>query len=81
MRNNQDNNFNNYKVTNINSITANTQAANDNEVITKAYVDHIHNDNERNRRDLGIDFWNKSSDLVKNNQDYDLNDDKFNKCY
>ena len=81
MRNNQDNSFNNYKLTNINSITSNTQAVNDNEVITKAYVDHFHNDNERNRRDLVIDFWNESSDLVKNNQDYDLNDNKINKCY
>ena len=53
IRNNQDNNFNKYNSTNINSITINTQAVNDNHVITKAYVDHFHNDNEGNRRDLG----------------------------
>ena len=76
VRNNQDNDFDNYNLTNINSITLNKQAENDNEVITKAYVDQFHNDNERNRRDLGIDFYNESGDLVKNNQDNDLNDKK-----
>ena len=35
-RNNQDKDFNNYNLTNINSITLNTQAENDNQVITKA---------------------------------------------
>ena len=39
VRNNQDNDFNNNNLTNINSINLNTQAVNDNEVITKAYVD------------------------------------------
>ena len=38
---------------------------NDNHVTTKAYVDQFHNDIERNRRDLGLDFSNESSDLVK----------------
>ena len=46
----------------------NTQAVNDNEVITKAYVDQFHQENERSRRDLGIEFYNESSALVKNNQ-------------
>ena len=36
VRKNQDNDFKNYNLTNINSITLNKQAANDNEVITKA---------------------------------------------
>ena len=54
----------------------NKQAENDNEVITKAYVDQFHQENERSRRDLGIDFYNESSDIVKNNQDNDLNDNK-----
>ena len=54
----------------------NTQAVNDNQVITKAYVDHIHQENKRLRRDLGIDFCIESSDIVKNNQDNDLNDKK-----
>ena len=49
---------------------------NDNEVITKAYVDQFHQENERSRRDLGIDFYNESDDIVKNNQDNDLNDNK-----
>ena len=76
VRNNQDNDFNNNNLTNINSITLNTQAENDNEVITKAYVDQFHQENERSRRDLGIDFYNESSDLVKNNQDNNFNDNK-----
>ena len=54
----------------------NKQAENDDEVITKAYVDQFHQENERSRRDLGIDFYNESSDIVKNNQDNDFNDKK-----
>ena len=76
VRNNQDNDFNNNNLTNINSITLNTQAVNDNQVITKAYVDQFHQENERSRRDLGIDFYDESGDIVKNNQDKDLNDKK-----
>ena len=76
VRNNQDNDFNINNLTNINSITLNTQAVNDNQVITKAYVDQFHQEIERSRRDLGIDFYNESSDIVKNNQDNDLNDKK-----
>ena len=76
VRNNKDNDFGNYNLTNINSITLNKQAENDDEVITKAYVDQFHQENERSRRDLGIDFYDESSDLVKNNKDNDLNDNK-----
>ena len=76
VRNNQDNDFNNYNLTNINSITLNTQAQNDNEVITKAYVDQFHQENARSRRDLGIDFYDESNNLVKNNQDNDFNNNK-----
>ena len=76
VRNNKDNDFNNNNLSNINSITLNKQAENDNEVITKAYVDQFHQENERSRRDLGIDFYDESSDLVKNNQDNDFNDNK-----
>ena len=76
VRNNQDNDFKNKNLTNINKITLNTQAVNDNQVITKAYVDQFHQENERSRRDLGIDFHNESNDIVKNNQDNDLNDNK-----
>ena len=75
-RNNQDNDFNNSTLKNINSITLNKQAENDKEVITKAYVDQIHQENERSRRDLGLEFYDESSDIVKNNQDNDLNDEK-----
>ena len=44
--------------------------------MTKSYVDQFHNDNERSRRDLGINFYNESNILVKNNQDNDFNDIK-----
>ena len=74
VRNNQDNDFNNYNQTNKNSIALKTQAVSDNQVITKPYVDQFHNDNERTGRDLGLDFYDESSYLVKNNQDNDLND-------
>ena len=76
VRKNKDNDFGNYNLTNINSITLNKQTENDNEVITKAYVDQFHQENERSRRDLGIDFYDESSDLLKNNQDNDFNDNK-----
>ena len=76
LRNNQDNDFANHNLTNINKITLNSQAVNDGELITKAYVDQCHNDNERNRRDIGLSFYNQEVDLVKNNQDNDLSDIK-----
>ena len=76
VRNIKDNDFGNYSLTNINSITLNTQAVNDNEVITKAYVDQFHQESERSRRDLVIDFYDESSDIVKINQDNDFNDNK-----
>ena len=76
VRNNQNNDFNNNNLTNINSITLNTQAVNDNEIITKAYVDQFHQENERSRRDLGIDFYDETNDIEKKNQDNDFNDNK-----
>ena len=42
----------------------------------KAYVDQFHNDIERNRRDLGLSFYNEEVDLLKNIQD---NDSHYNK--
>ena len=42
----------NYNLTNINIFTLNKQAENDNEVITKSYVDQFHQENERSRRDM-----------------------------
>ena len=46
------------------------------EIPTKAYIDSLHEENERSRRNLGIDFYDESNDLVKNNQDNNLNDNK-----
>ena len=54
VRNSNDNDFNNYNLTNKNSITLNKQAENDNEVITKAYVDKFHQEKEQSRRHIGI---------------------------
>ena len=65
VRNNQDNDFNNYNSTNINRITLNTQAVNDNQVITKAYEDQFQQEKEQSRRDLGIDLYDESKDLLK----------------
>ena len=65
VRKNQDNDFKSYKLTIIKSITLKTEAKNYNQVITKAYVDQFHQENERSRRDLGINFYDESSDLVK----------------
>ena len=73
VRNIQDKDFNNNNLTNINSITLNTQAVNDNHVITETYVDQFHQENEQFRRDLGINFNDESSDSVKNNENIDLN--------
>ena len=57
----------------------NTQAVNDNQDFTKAYVDQFHQENERSRRDVGLDFSDESSDLVKNIQDNDFNHNKLKK--
>ena len=76
IRKNQRKVFNNYNLTNINSITLTKQAENDDEVLTKAYVDQFHNDNERTRRDLGLSFFVEEVDLVKKSQANDLNDKK-----
>ena len=40
----------------MNSITLSNQAVNENQVITKSDVDQFHQENERSRRDLEIDF-------------------------
>ena len=42
------------------------------EIPTKSYIDSLKEGNERSGRDLGIDFYDESSDLVKNNQYNDL---------
>ena len=76
VRNNQDKNFNNHNLTNINSITLNNQAVHDNQVITKSYVNQSHQENERLRRDLRMQFCNESTDLVKKNQDKNFDDHK-----
>ena len=54
----------------------NTQAVNDNQVITKANVDQFHQENGRSRRGFGLSFYREEVDLVKTNQDDDFNDKK-----
>ena len=76
VRNNQDNDFNNYKLSNILSISVNNEPIEDNDLVTKFYVDSLHNDNERNRRDVGLSFYDENSELVKNNITNDFNDNK-----
>ena len=78
VRNNQDHKFDYYTLTNIIIMTLKTQAVFDNEVITKAYVDQLYQENERSRRELGLDFFDESSDWVRNNQDSNLSDKKNN---
>ena len=68
VKNIRDNNFNNFNKTIINSFTLNTQAVNDNQVITTSYVDQFHQENERSGRDLEIDFYDESNDLLKSNR-------------
>ena len=46
----------------------------DNNLVTLGYIKSLHEDNERNRRDLGINFYDESDDLVKNNQTNHFND-------
>ena len=46
------------------------------EIPTKAFIDSLHEEKERSRKDLGVDFHDESSDLLKNNQDNDLNDNQ-----
>ena len=65
VRNIQDNNFDNYNITTINSITLKSQTIHDNQVITETYVNQFNQENVRSRRDLRMYFHNDSSDLVK----------------
>ena len=74
VRKNQDNDFSNFNLTNVNSITLNTRAINDSQVITKCYVHQLQQENERFRRDFGSNFYNELSDLVENHQDKNFND-------
>ena len=74
--NNQDKDLNTFNLTNISSITLNTQAVNDNQVNTKAYVDQFHQENGRSRRDVGLYFYNESCNLLKNNQDENFRENK-----
>ena len=75
VRNNQDNEFNNFNLTKINSNSKNIQALNDIQVTTESEVDQFNQENERSRRDLGNYFYDESNNLVKNSQDDDFKDE------
>ena len=53
------------------SILLNSTLASPNMIIeipTKSYIDRLHEENERSRRDLGLDFYDESSTLVRFNK-------------
>ena len=77
VENNQDNDFNNYNLANLNSIALNTQAVINNQIITKTFVGQFYQKIERSRRALGIDFYNGSTNLVENNHNNNFNYKKF----
>ena len=55
----------------LDSIFVNTSVTSPRTIIelpTKSYVDSLHGENERSRRDLGLDFYDESSTLVRFNQ-------------
>ena len=68
VRNNQDNNFNNYRLTNISSVTVNHNAVEDNDLVTTWLCRNLYmrimNDHEEMS---GLAFYDENDDLVKNN--------------
>ena len=58
VRNNQDNDFNNYKLSNILSVSVNNQPIEDNDLLTKFYADSLDymKITKEHRRDLGLEF-------------------------
>ena len=62
VRNNQNNNFEKFNLTNTKGITLINQTVNDNEVFTKSNVDQSDQENERPRRDVELNFYIESSD-------------------
>ena len=72
VRRDRDNDFVNHSLYNVSSISVTSQAVNDNELVSKAYVDSFHQENERTRRDVGLEFYDEANDLVENNQNNDF---------
>ena len=63
-------------MTNLNSITLIAQAIFHNQVFTKSYADQFHQENERFRINLGMNFSNESTALLENIPDKTFNDNK-----
>ena len=76
VRRDRDNDCDNHSLYNVSSISVTSQAVNDNELVSKAYVDSFHQENERTRRDVGLEFYDEANDLVKNNQNNDFNNNE-----
>ena len=74
VRNNQDNDFNNYRLTYMSSVSVTHDAVEDQDLVTLGYVKSLHENNEQNRRDIGLNFYDEKDNLVKNNQTNDFND-------
>ena len=73
VRSNQEKDLINFNLTITNSITLNTQAVNNTHVIPKTYVHQFHNDNERNRRGLTINFYIESVWFCEKNPNNNFN--------
>ena len=57
--------FDTHSLYNVSSISVTSQAVNDNELVSKAYVDSFHQENERTRRGVGLEFYDEANDLEK----------------
>ena len=56
------------------SFSLKTQTIHIIEVITESYLDQFHQEKERSRKDVGLEIYNQSNHLVKNNSDNVFND-------
>ena len=72
--NNKDNDFSTHDLANIKSNSLKSQAVNYNDGHTKSYADQFKQVNEQSRRGVGLDFFDKSSDLVTHFRDHGFND-------
>ena len=61
VRRDRDNDFDNHSLYNVSSLSVTSQAVNDNELVSKAYVDSFHQENERTRRDVGLEFYDEQT--------------------
>ena len=65
--NNQDNNFNGFRLPKLDNARVNHNATDDMYHMTKVYAVVFHKEIERSQRFIGLDYYDESKDLVKNN--------------